>query len=64
VLSLRWPTEPGWVAYNGLQLIAYFMFQAGEVDESIDFVAHHSEIGSGFGGYNQDHEFFGYRQSI
>jgi thiosulfate reductase cytochrome b subunit len=30
----------------------------------IDFVAHYSEIGSGFGGYNQDHEFFGYRQSI
>ena len=22
------------------------------------------EIGSGYGGYNQDHEFFGYRQSI
>jgi len=24
-LSLRWPTENGWVAYNGLQLIAYFI---------------------------------------
>ena len=25
---------------------------------------HYSEIGGGYGGYNQDHEFFGYRQSI
>jgi methionine sulfoxide reductase catalytic subunit len=32
--------------------------------KGIDFVAHYSEIGSGYGGYNQDHEFFGYRQSI
>jgi DMSO/TMAO reductase YedYZ molybdopterin-dependent catalytic subunit len=24
-LSLHWPTENGWVAYNGLQLIAYFI---------------------------------------
>ncbi|MGH3515354.1 MAG: hypothetical protein ACRDRB_24280 [Pseudonocardiaceae bacterium] len=24
-LSLNWPTETGWVAYNGLQLIAYFI---------------------------------------
>jgi sulfoxide reductase catalytic subunit YedY len=31
---------------------------------AIEFVAHYSEIGGGFGGYNQDHEFFGYRQSI
>jgi len=23
-LSLNWPAEHGWVAYNGLQLIAYF----------------------------------------
>jgi sulfoxide reductase catalytic subunit YedY len=30
----------------------------------IEFVAHYSEVGSGYGGYNQDHEFFGYRQSI
>lgn len=30
----------------------------------IEFVAHYSEIGGGHGGYNQDHEFFGYRQSI
>ncbi len=30
----------------------------------IEFVAHFSEIGGGQGGYNEDHEFFGYRQSI
>lgn len=30
----------------------------------IDFVADFAEIGGGYGGYNQDHEFFGYRQSI
>ena len=32
--------------------------------KGIEFVTHYSEIGSGHGGYNQDHEFFGYRQSI
>jgi methionine sulfoxide reductase catalytic subunit len=31
---------------------------------AIEFVAHFADIGSGFGGYNQDHEFFGYRQSL
>ena len=36
----------------------------------IEHMKHHltmlaySEIGGGHGGYNQDHEFFGYRQSI
>lgn len=30
----------------------------------IEFVADFAEIGSGYGGYNEDHEFFGYRQSI
>jgi DMSO/TMAO reductase YedYZ molybdopterin-dependent catalytic subunit/thiosulfate reductase cytochrome b subunit len=30
----------------------------------IDFVASFSEVGGGHGGYNPDHEFFGYRQSI
>ena len=30
----------------------------------IEFVAHFSEVAGGYGGYNQDHEFFGYRQSI
>ncbi len=24
-LSLDWPTDQGWVAYNGLQLLAYFI---------------------------------------
>ncbi|MHB8417550.1 MAG: molybdopterin-dependent oxidoreductase [Myxococcales bacterium] len=30
----------------------------------IDFVADYAEVGGGYGGYNEDHEFFGYRQSI
>ncbi|MCC6350866.1 MAG: molybdopterin-dependent oxidoreductase [Candidatus Eisenbacteria bacterium] len=30
----------------------------------IEFVARFSEIGGGHGGYNEDHEFYGYRQSI
>lgn len=30
----------------------------------IEFVADIAEIGGGYGGYNEDHEFFGYRQSI
>jgi len=30
----------------------------------IEFVADFAEIGSGFGSYNQDHEFFGYSQSL
>ncbi len=30
----------------------------------IEFVASYADIGGGFGGYNEDHEFFGYRQSI
>jgi sulfoxide reductase catalytic subunit YedY len=32
--------------------------------KGVEFVAHYSEIGGGYGGYNEDHEFFGYRQSI
>jgi len=32
--------------------------------KGVEFVAHYSDIGGGHGGYNQDHEFFGYRQSI
>lgn len=31
---------------------------------SIEFVADFDDIGSGYGGYNEDHEFFGYRQAI
>jgi DMSO/TMAO reductase YedYZ molybdopterin-dependent catalytic subunit/thiosulfate reductase cytochrome b subunit len=30
----------------------------------IEFVADYSQVGGGYGGYNQDHEFFGYRQSL
>ena len=30
----------------------------------IEFVADYADIGGGHGGYNEDHEFFGYRQSI
>jgi methionine sulfoxide reductase catalytic subunit len=32
--------------------------------KGIEFVADFAEVGGGHGGYNQDHEFFGYRQSI
>ena len=32
--------------------------------KGIEFIAHYSEIGGGHGGYDEDHEFFGYRQSI
>ncbi|MCY0906356.1 molybdopterin-dependent oxidoreductase [Arthrobacter sp. H14-L1] len=32
--------------------------------KGIEFVEHFSEVGGGQGGYNNDHEFFGYRQSI
>jgi DMSO/TMAO reductase YedYZ molybdopterin-dependent catalytic subunit/thiosulfate reductase cytochrome b subunit len=32
--------------------------------KGVEFVAEFSELGGGYGGYNQDHEFFGYRQSI
>lgn len=32
--------------------------------DSIEFVADFADVGGGYGGYNQDHEFFGYRQSL
>ncbi len=32
--------------------------------KGVEFVADFSKIGGGYGGYNEDHEFFGYRQSI
>ncbi|MGI8753960.1 MAG: molybdopterin-dependent oxidoreductase [Acidimicrobiales bacterium] len=32
--------------------------------KGIEFVVDFSEVAGGYGGYNQDHEFFGYRQSI
>ena len=32
--------------------------------KGVEFVASFADVGGGHGGYNQDHEFFGYRQSI
>lgn len=32
--------------------------------KDVEFVADYSDVGGGFGGYNEDHEFFGYRQSL
>ncbi|MGH3266574.1 MAG: molybdopterin-dependent oxidoreductase, partial [Trebonia sp.] len=32
--------------------------------KGVEFVEHYSEIGHGFGGSNEDHEYFGYAQSI
>lgn len=32
--------------------------------QAIEFVESFAGIGGGLGGYNNDHEFFGYRQSI
>ena len=32
--------------------------------KGIEFVVDFSEIGSGYGGYNEDHEYFGYRQTL
>jgi len=32
--------------------------------KGVEFVAHFSEVGGGHGGYNPDHEFFGYRQTL
>ncbi|MEU7768677.1 molybdopterin-dependent oxidoreductase [Nocardia sp. NPDC049190] len=31
---------------------------------AIEFVTHFSEVGGGHGGYNEDHEYYGYRQSL
>jgi len=32
--------------------------------QGIEFVETFAEVGGGHGGYNEDHEFFGYRQTI
>ncbi len=32
--------------------------------KGIEFVAHYTELGSGYGGYNEDHEYFGRHQTI
>ena len=39
-------------------------FKQVKWSKGIEFVAHYTQVGGGYGGYNQDHEFFGYRQSI
>ncbi|HWM17056.1 MAG TPA: hypothetical protein VNP97_10765 [Microbacterium sp.] len=39
-------------------------FKLVEWIKGIEFVEHFSEVGGGHGGCNNDHEFFGYRQSI
>jgi methionine sulfoxide reductase catalytic subunit len=45
---------------NGTQL----GFKQVKWIKGMEFVADFAEVGGGHGGYNQDHEFFGYRQSI
>lgn len=32
--------------------------------KGVEFVADFADIGGGYGGYSEDHEFYGYRQSI
>ncbi len=32
--------------------------------DAIEFVTHFREVGGGYGGYNEDHEYYGYRQSL
>jgi DMSO/TMAO reductase YedYZ molybdopterin-dependent catalytic subunit len=39
-------------------------FKQVKWNKGIEFVADFTDIGGGYGGYNEDHEFFGYRQSI
>jgi sulfoxide reductase catalytic subunit YedY len=39
-------------------------FKQVEWIQGLEFVADFSEIGGGYGGHNQDHEFFGHRPSI
>ena len=38
--------------------------QDGQMDQGHRVCRDFSEVGGGLGGYNNDHEFFGYRQSI
>ena len=32
--------------------------------KGIEFLSHYKEVGAGFGGYNEDHEYFGPRHTI
>jgi sulfoxide reductase catalytic subunit YedY len=63
-LSLNEPLSFGHGAPLRLRNEIELGFKQVKWIKGIEFVAHYSEIGSGYGGYNQDHEFFGYRQSI
>ena len=66
------PDDPLWTAKQdsvslpgqvGLP-VSGFGFKQVKWLAGIEFVVHYSEVGGGYGGYNPDHEFFGYRQSI
>ena len=50
------PLRPGNEVQLGFNLVEWI--------KGIRFVEHFSEVGGGQGGYNNDHEFFGYCQSI
>lgn len=39
-------------------------FKQVEWIKGVEFAADFAEIGGGYGGYNEDHEFFGYPHSI
>ena len=42
----------------------YNSFRHAKWLKGIEFVARYSELGSGYGGYNEDDEFFGRHQTI
>ncbi len=58
------PLSFGHGAPLGLRNETQLGFKQVKWIKGVEFVAHYSEVGGGYGGYNQDHEFFGYRQSI
>ena len=39
-------------------------FKMAKWIEAIEFVSNFTDLGAGQGGYNEDHEFYGYRQPI
>jgi DMSO/TMAO reductase YedYZ molybdopterin-dependent catalytic subunit len=40
-----------------------FGFKQVKWDNGVELVADYADVGGGFGGYSEDHDFFGYRQS-
>ena len=58
------PLSFGHGAPLGLRNETQLGFKQVKWIKGVEFVADFFEIGGGYGGYNQDHEFFGYRQSI